>query len=304
MKRSAARPSPSTGLVALWTQSHDVTDSVVQFLETEAIATLPLIAKALRKEQQRVLFAAARRAGALAACTNAFLTALKNSGREFDYRETWQNGLHGWTSIRSTPIAVVTAPGDPSCVEIVGTPTPDLAGLAGHFSGMEKGFGRSGLAVTRFRVCASISGIWPQDPNDPIGHIAAGGYALLCGPSARGQLATDDFIGGIFFTNNGTSSVALKWLYSDYETRSRCVIYDDVVEGEFYVVDATFHFDREEVDISVNGRHAATLNYLPRPLDSIRLYNFSDCSSRFREVAVSREPRPHGPAAAAQETVI
>ena len=82
MSRESARRRAAPGLVALWTRNHDATDSVVHFLETKAIAGLPRVSKALRSEQQRVLFAAARRAGALVSCTNAFLDALQRSGRE------------------------------------------------------------------------------------------------------------------------------------------------------------------------------------------------------------------------------
>ena len=203
----------------------------------------------------------------------------------------------------------------------------------GHNSGLERSFDGD-EAVTLYKVTAAFSGIVIEGAANS---DRAGGYALLCGPDARGHNATDDFIGGLQFAadDDDPSIVNLRWLYSSRQGRLSATLLPDVNPDTFYTVEAKFHYDRREADVAVDGtcffrvdiaqtgrgdaaaatwifrgdvgatprlrrecsietgarpRYAITVEYLPRPLDAIRLYNFSNCTARFREIAVSLKP--------------
>jgi len=251
----------------------------VHFLETKAIAGLPRVSKALRSEQQRVLFAAARRAGALVSCTNAFLDALQRSGREYSYLETWRSGRGGWARLGDRNKCTTRVVPDKG-LELVTT-----GWYGGHNSGLERSFDGD-EAVTLYKVTAAFSGIVIEGAANS---DRAGGYALLCGPDHN---ATDDFIGGLQFAadDDDPSIVNLRWLYSSRQGRLSATLLPDVNPDTFYTVEAKFHYDRREADVAVDGTYAITVEYLPRPLDAIRLYNFSNCTARFREIAVSLKP--------------
>ena len=73
-------PGPSTSLLDLW--RGDLSEVIAAFLPLKAIATMP-ISRRFRDRHPMILFSVARRHGALAAGTSAFLDAVVAKGRDW-----------------------------------------------------------------------------------------------------------------------------------------------------------------------------------------------------------------------------
>ena len=187
----------ATPLLALW-RHEDARAAVVDFLPTETIAVLAVVAKPLRDAQSRLLLTAIKRRGktlpsppTTRACLDTLIV-----GETHYFCEKWERGLEEWiwTGHNSVGNAGVQPfHGVGSRLEL----TEPSGGITGH-----RGFARrlraQNLLVTRYRVAMSYvecSEEWTP------GGVSVG-YALLCGPSAptRPEVsyasATSDFIAG------------------------------------------------------------------------------------------------------------
>ena len=268
----------NTPLLALW-RREDARAAVADFLPTETIALVAMVAKPLREAQSRLLITAIRRRGKTAVpnppTTRALLDALL-VGEPHYFCETWERGYSPqWRLVCDEGTALARL----SSVES----SPD----GGYFLemqgfGVHRGFVRSlqapNLLVRRLRVTMSYTGI--HDPHRSIG------YVLLCGPLApthqgAGGDATDDFMGGPRFSSEGNGVVSLVWLeyVHDGDNEARMLL-EGVTPNTRYVVDATFNHESVTscsgtVDISVNGQMVAEgISIVYSPLRSIALYNF------------------------------
>ena len=269
----------NTPLLALW-RREDARAAVVDFLPTESVAVLAMVAKPLREAQSCLLTTAIKRRGKTAVpnppTTRALLDALL-VGEPHYFCETWERGYSPqWRLVCDERTALARL----SSVER----SPD----GGYFLEMQgpgtvhRGFVRSlqapNLLVRRLRVTMSYTGI--HDPHRSIG------YVLLCGPLApthqgAGGDATDDFMGGPRFSSEGNGVVSLVWLeyVHDGDNEARMLL-EGVTPNTRYVVDATFNHESVTscsgtVDISVNGQMVAEgISIVYSPLRSIALYNF------------------------------
>ena len=267
----------NTPLLALW-RREDARAAVADFLPTETIALVAMVAKPLREAQSRLLITAIRRHGKTAVpnppTTRALLDALL-VGEPHYFCETWERGYSPqWRLVCDEGTALARL----SSVES----SPD----GGYFLemqgfGVHRGFVRSlqapNLLVRRLCVTMSYTGI--HDPHRSIG------YVLLCGPLApthqgAGGDATDDFMGGPRFSSEGNGVVSLVWLeyVHDGDNGPRMLV-EGVTPNTRYVVDATFRHESTScfgtVGISVNGQTVAEgIPIVYSPLRSIHLYNY------------------------------
>ena len=268
----------NTPLLALW-RREDARAAVVDFLPTESVAVLAMVAKPLREAQSCLLTTAIKRRGKTAVpnppTTRALLDALL-VGEPHYFCETWERGYSPqWRLVCDERTALARL----SSVER----SPD----GGYFLEMQgpgtvhRGFVRSlqapNLLVRRLRVTMSYTGI--HDPHRSIG------YVLLCGPLApthqgAGGDATDDFMGGPRFSSEGNGVVSLVWLeyVHDGDNEARMLL-EGVTPNTRYVVEAVFRHESTSclgtVGVSVNGQTVAEgISIVYSPLRSIALYNF------------------------------
>ena len=283
----------NTPLLALW-RREDARAAVADFLPTETIALVAMVAKPLREAQSCLLITAIRRRGKTTVpnptTTRALLEALL-VGEPHYFCETWERGYSPqWRLVCDEGTALARL----SSVES----SPD----GGYFLemqgfGVHRGFVRSlqapNLLVRRLCVTMSYTGI--HDPHRSIG------YVLLCGPLApthqgAGGDATDDFMGGPRFSSEGNGVVSLVWLeyVHDGDNEARMLL-EGVTPNTRYVVDATFNHESVTscsgtVDISVDGETAARgLPVAYNPLSSIHLYNYSPGIARIGDIEIWSE---------------
>ena len=262
----------ATPLLALW-RHEDARAAVVDFLPTETIAVLAVVAKPLRDAQSRLLLTAIKRRGktlpsppTTRACLDTLIV-----GETHYFCEKWERGLEEWRWINNYRTAddatVEPFHGVGSCLE--------LNGAMSH-----RGFARrhtpGGVAV---------------------------GYALLCGPRAStspqqlGYDATSDFIGGPKFRLSPTEHgvISLIWFYLTRQGPATQMLVEDVAPNTPYIVDATFNHESVSsclgtVDISVDGETVARgLPVAYNPLSSIHLYNYSRGTSRIGDIEIWSE---------------
>ena len=285
-------------LLALWARE-DVVDTVVEFLPSTSIACLPGVAKPLRAAHPRLVFAAARRRGKVAALARACYATLA-VGERFHFREDWKLGMGQWrwsdeVVFAETSASVIETHGN-TCLRLVRTQGVVHRGLLRPFKR------DANLLVTRLRVKMSLVAT--------TGHFGAVGYAMLCGPEAAPD-ATDDFMGGPKFGRNEDGTPTLLWLRV---TRSgnftSTVLVDGIVPNLEYTIDARIRRAHPEqgtngpmgiVDIWVSwhgtsgirtnatataGGICTSLSFNHRPLSSIHLYNYSPGTVNFGDVEV------------------
>ena len=292
----------ATPLLALW-RHEDARAAVVDFLPTETIAVLAVVAKPLRDAQSRLLLTAIKRRGktlpsppTTRACLDTLIV-----GETHYFCEKWERGLEEW--IRTGHNSVGNAGVQPfhgvgSCLEL----TEPSGGITGH-----RGFARrlraQNLLVTRYRVAMSYvecSEEWTP------GGVSVG-YALLCGPSAptRPEVsyasATSDFIAGPRFRLSEHGIMSLIWFYRTETERSETLtLVEDVDINTPYIVDATFNHESVTsclgtVDISLDGETVARgLPVVYNPLSSIHIYNFSRGRTRIGDIEIwSKKAAPN-----------
>ena len=290
--RSARRRG--TPLLALW-RHEDARAAIVDFLPTETIAVLAMVAKPLREAQSCLLHTAIRRRGktlpsppTTRACLDTLIV-----GETHYFCEKWERGLEEWlwTGHESNGNDEVKPfHGVGSCLELT-EPT-------GH-RGYARPLRARNLLVTRYRVAMSFvecSEQWSQ------GGVSVG-YALLCGPGAPTRpndtsYLINDFIGGPRFRLNEHGVISLIWFYRTAEAtrpgRTQTLL-EDVAPNTPYIVDATFNHESVTsylgtVDISVDGETAVRgLPVVYNPLSSIHLYNFSRGRTRIGGIEIWSE---------------
>ena len=290
--RSARRRG--TPLLALW-RREDARATVVDFLPTRSIATLPFVAKPLREAQMPLLLTAVRRRCAKDSIYRHPPTAqdLLNNllvGEPQHFCETWERGIGEWRRTgHQGDAAVKPFHGVGSCLE--------LNGAMSH-----RGFARPVLArnllVTRYRVAMS----YVECTLHHTTYGVAVGYALLCGPRAStrpglGYDATSDFIAGPRFRLSPTEHgvISLIWFYLTRQGPATQMLVEDVAPNTPYIVDATFNHESVSsclgtVDISVDGETVARgLPVAYNPLSSIHLYNYSRGTSRIGDIEIWSE---------------
>ena len=283
----------ATPLLVLWRRD-DARAAVVDFLPTESVAVLAMVAKPLREAQSCLLTTAIRRRGKTAVpnppTTRALLDALL-VGEPHYFCETWERGYSPqWRLVCDEGTALARL----SSVES----SPD----GGYFLemqgfGVHRGFVRSlqapNLLVRRLCVTMSYTGI--HDPHRSIG------YVLLCGPLApthqgAGGDATDDFMGGPRFSSEGNGVVSLVWLeyVHDGDNEARMLL-EGVTPNTRYVVEAVFQHESVTscfgtVDISVDGQTVVQgLRVVYNPLSSIHLYNIGNGTARIGGIEIWSE---------------
>ena len=282
----------NTPLLALW-RREDARAAVVDFLPTESVAVLAMIAKPLREAQSRLLITAIRRRGKTTVpnptTTRALLEALL-VGEPHYFCETWERGMEQWrrvcyeNSLLALRSSVEQSPDGEYFLELNGS------------SHIHRGYALSlrarNLLVKRLRVSMS----YVECLRVPHGSGAVG-YVMLCGPDApthpyAGHSAIDDFMGGLRFSLRENEQVSLKWLQYNPENNQDHVLVEGTEPNTTYLVHATFNHESVTsclgtVDISVNGQTVAQgLPVAYRPLSSIQLYNWSQGISQIGKIDV------------------
>jgi len=252
---------------------------VVDFLPTESVAVLAMVAKPLREAQACLLTTAIRRRGKTTVpnptTTRALLDALL-VGEPHYFGETWERGMEEWRRVcyEQAPLArnssVKQYPDGGYFLELLGP--------GSHHKGFARSLRAQNLLVTRLRVTMSYAELG----DNPLLHGCAAGNVMLCGPGANpehGVSALSDFMGGPRFGSEG-NGVSLVWLeyVHDGDNGPRMLV-EGVTPNTRYVVDATFRHESTScfgtVDISVNGQTVAEgIPIVYSPLRSIHLYNY------------------------------
>ena len=254
---------------------------MVDFLPTESVAVLAMVAKPLREAQSCLLITAIRRRGKTAVpnptTTRALLDALL-VGEPQHFCETWERGMEQWRRHHSLPsqAAYVGRPdGGAACLRLVDS-------LGGH-KGVFHAFSGENLLVTRLRVTMRPV---ECDVNGAVG------YVMLCGPGA----ATDDeisahilpdFMGSPTFHRDHGGPITLAWLQANPGVGNNIGIpLVEEAECKWYTVDARIHRD-STVDVSVDGQTILQgVAFKHRPLSWLHLYNYSGGISRIGELEV------------------
>ena len=285
----------NTPLLALW-RREDARAAVADFLPTETIALVAMVAKPLREAQSRLLITAIRRRGKTTVpnppTTRALLDALL-VGEPKHFCEDWERAFLPHCQVCDVEEQLARD----SSVE----QSPD----GGYFlelngsSHIHRGYALSlrarNLLVKRLRVSMSYVECFPDHHH----HRGAVGYVMLCGPDApthpyAGHSAIDDFMGGPRFSLRENGQVSLKWLeYGPEDTGNQDhVLVEGTEPNTTYLVDATFQHGSVTsclgtVEISVNGQTVAEgIPVIYNPLSSIQLYNWSPGISQIGEIDV------------------
>ena len=276
----------ATPLLVLWRRD-DARAAVVDFLPTETIAVLAMVAKPLREAQSCLLTTAIKRRGKTAvpnpSTTRALLDALLVGEPQY-FCEKWERGLEQWSVESPDEYTVNVFPSHEGGFVRLDRDLVDDFG--GHEKALTHHFRGENLLVTRLRVKMSFVDCEQE---------GATGYASLCGPDVRSgddeEVAQwDDFMAGPMFNNDEGNAFSLMWL-AGKRGNSRILI-DAVTDETFYEVDALIHHESAtsgvgKVDISVNGLLVARdMEFFYRPLSSLHLYNYSTSTSKIGEIEV------------------
>ena len=284
----------ATPLLALW-RREDARAAVVDFLPTESVAVLAMVAKPLREAQSCLLTTAIRRRGKTTVpnppTTRALLDAL-TIGEPKHFCEDWERAFLPHCQVCDVEEQLARD----SSVE----QSPDggyfleLNGSSNSHRGYALSLRARNLLVKRLRVSMS----YVECLRVPHGSGAVG-YVMLCGPDApthpyAGHSAIDDFMGGLRFSLRENEQVSLKWLeYGPEDTGNQDhVLVEGTEPNTTYLVHATFNHESVTsclgtVDISVNGQTVAEgIPVVYNPLSSIQLYNWSQGISQIGEIDV------------------
>ena len=282
----------NTPLLALW-RREDARAAVADFLPTETIALVAMVAKPLREAQSRLLITAIRRRGKTTVpnppTTRALLDALL-VGEPKHFCEDWERAFLPHCQVCDVEEQLARD----SSVE----QSPDggyfleLNGSSNSHRGYALSLRARNLLVKRLRVSMS----YVECLRVPHGSGAVG-YVMLCGPDApthpyAGHSAIDDFMGGLRFSLRENEQVSLKWLQYNPENNQDHVLVEGTEPNTTYLVDATFQHESVTsclgtVDISVNGQTVAEgIPVVYNPLSSIQLYNWSQGISQIGEIDV------------------
>ena len=276
----------ATPLLVLWRRD-DARAAVVDFLPTETIAVLAMVAKPLREAQSCLLTTAIKRRGKTAVpnppMTRALLDALL-VGEPHYFCETWERGYSPqWRLVCDEGTALARL----SSVES----SPD----GGYFLemqgfGVHRGFVRSlqapNLLVRRLRVTMSYLELVEFDDNPE--DTPAVGYVMLNDMFGY-------FMGGPRFIREGNGIVSLTWLEYIPGANADRMLLEGVRRNTSYIVDAVFQHESVTscfgtVDISVDGQTVVQgMRVVYNPLSSIQLYNWSDGIARIGGIEIWSE---------------
>ena len=266
---------------------------MVDFLPTESVAVLAMVAKPLREAQSCLLTTAIRRRGKTTVpnppTTRALLDAL-TIGEPKHFCEDWERAFLPHCQVCDVEEQLARD----SSVE----QSPDggyfleLNGSSNSHRGYALSLRARNLLVKRLRVSMS----YVECLRVPHGSGAVG-YVMLCGPDApthpyAGHSAIDDFMGGLRFSLRENEQVSLKWLQYNPENNQDHVLVEGTEPNTTYLVDATFQHESVTsclgtVEISVNGQTVAEgIPVIYNPLSSIQLYNWSPGISQIGEIDV------------------
>jgi hypothetical protein len=286
-----ARSSPEFSTI--WGKA-DLADTVVSFLPADSVGRLPLVSRAQRDAQPRVLFAAARERGVAGELALACVETLRGADRDLvhhHFRETWSDGIsERWF-----------ADGHDGCTAaLVGTPPRlELRRVGGHGHGgclrydlCDNDDRLSAGMVSRLRVQMSASNDWN-----------ASSFFLLCGNS---QTTTDDdddldwphdylalnpIVGLKLIKRRGVCQ-QLRWLAPmDGIPESSHLLVDEYHPNDavmWYTVDAVFPYNSSVVLVSVNGGPYKRIGCRrSRDIRSIHLYpNGDGGTARYGDIEV------------------
>jgi hypothetical protein len=296
----------ATPLLALWRRD-DARAAVVDFLPTETIAVLAMVAKPLREAQSCLLITAIRRRGKTAVPNPPTMRALLEAllvGEPQHFCETWEQvSIYGY----SPQCRLVCNENAPLALRSSVQQSPDggyFLELSGSGTG-HKGYALSlqpaqNLLVKRLCVTMSYAELVEiGDEADPGGAV---GYVMLCGPGSsprpilQNPSALNDFMGGPRFSSEGNGVVSLNWLeYVHGGDNDDRMLVEGVTPNTRYVVEAVFQHESVTscfgtVDISVNGQTVAEgIRILYSPLKSIHLYNFGPGISMIGNIEIWSE---------------
>ena len=217
---------------------------MVDFLPTESVAVLAMVAKPLREAQSCLLTTAIRRRGKTTVpnppTTRALLDAL-TIGEPKHFCEDWERAFLPHCQVCDVEEQLARD----SSVE----QSPDggyfleLNGSSNSHRGYALSLRARNLLVKRLRVSMSYVECFPDHHH----HRGAVGYVMLCGPDApthpyAGHSAIDDFMGGPRFSLRENGQVSLKWLeYGPEDTgNDDHVLVEGTEPNTTYLVDATF----------------------------------------------------------------
>jgi len=254
-----ARSSPEFSTI--WGKA-DLADTVISFLPADSVGRLPLVSRAQRDAQPRVLFAAARARGAAKELAFACVETLRRVERDLvhhHFRETWSDGIsERWF-----------ADGHDGCTAaLVGTPPRlELQRVRGSGHGGCLRYNlrcpfSSPVTISRLRVQMSA----PEFGN-------GGYYFLLCGSVDADNpqwiphefddyLALNPLVGLELLRYNTTfpKRETLLWLGNDDKTlgshrdyHSLVAVHPPTEPAMWHTVDAVFPYDSSAVLVSVNG---------------------------------------------------
>ena len=293
MSASSAAPVRRAPLLALWSRD-DVRAAIVDYLPTETIAVLAVVAKPLRDAQSCLLLTAIKRRAKTTVpnppTTRALLDALL-VGEPHYFCETWERGMEQWRRHRDLPPEAASVH---PYIDSAGSCLQISRSLHRH-KGIFHVFRGENLRITRLRVTMGYS-VCEKDED---GAWHAVGYASLCGPEATGSWdhefeahdTVSDFMGALRFSFH-IQIVSLVWLRADLNMVGNRVVdkpirlVGDAQSNTWYTVDAIFHLN-STFDISVDGQTVVQgLAFRHRPLTSLHLYNYTNGSSRFGDLEV------------------
>ena len=267
--RPRAPTGPPPRLIDLW--RGDTSETIAAFLPLKAIATMA-VSRHFRDRHPAILFSVARRHGALAAGTSAFLDALVAKGRDWSCFSS-DAADNAWTTIPASLndnafTCSTNTSGGNRHIQISTT------AFTGHGGGLVRTFASAErLCLRRVKYRFSFS-----DPAPDASHAEpdAHGFAYFC------------FNGDGVFVCPTETDYMLTWLHA--EDDEECL---HVEPDTWYDVEITYDWTRQGsvyMDVVVEGENGSKIqrNCLcgRRPFEKIELYNFSPGIARFTAIDV------------------
>ena len=277
------RDAAKARLQSLW-RRHDVTDSVVQFLDLHTISSVPVLSRSFAAGHLRLLCAA----GTSKLVKRAIMDGLANSGRDTKhFRERWGN-LERWKETTSAPF--------PTTVALERLPEKHLVVLTSE--------------MDNNRIVSSVSGEHNRVKSLRFRCRYDNGYSLGGGDFELrsvngGVLCKTYFMPKLVGDFDGAPSERTKTLLFMGSNEPRhhpdlsLVLCEDAEPGQWYDVAMKFDWETSEAHLSLDGERVGTQIFSRHPFTSVHLYNYAGFKSRFGEIeieyydAASSRPQLH-----------
>ena len=273
------RNAANARLQSLW-RKHDVTDSVVQFLDLHTIASLPVLAQSFAAGHLRLLCAA----GTSKLVKRAIMDGLANSGRDTVYfHERWDSGwLVRWRLedmlspqrrrlIKFTLRATVERDSENrNHLLLKGSTHDNESGLLFDFSGEH-----NRVESLRFR-CRFEARQLAEGPG--------GSYGALILRSTNGNMICH--VACFILNNSEPLSSIIKSVNFEGFAGQQLVLCKGTVAGEWNTVETKFDWDSSMASVFFGGQLAGTVPFSRLPLGSVGLYNWKEATSRFGDIEV------------------